>query len=84
MTTTQFFAGRLNAEREKLPVERLLVGDVVQAIEHGPLGVVRKTCAEGYAGWMSVEWRGSRGTAQARTMPYKAGVDRLYLVEPKR
>ena len=54
----------------KILVERLLEGDIVQAVEHGPLGTVTDSDR---GGWTLVEWR--RGTI----LPYRHGADRLYL-----
>lgn len=56
--------------RERVAVERLCVGDIVQAVENGPQGRVVDCDRQG---WTIVEYPAA--------MPYKNGVDGLYVVE---
>jgi hypothetical protein len=60
---------------DRIAVERLLAGDFVRAIEHGPIGKV--TNADCY-GWTIVSY-GRRHSREA-TMPYKHKQDRLILL----
>jgi hypothetical protein len=63
---------------DRLPVERLRKGDVVQAVERGPRGTVIDADR---AGWTLVRYlprsRGSDGI-----ISYKHGQDRLTLLQP--
>lgn len=54
----------------RVPVERLQEGDIVRAVDHGPLGIVADP---GNYGWTVVAYGKSR-------LPYKHGKDRLILV----
>jgi hypothetical protein len=66
-----------NHHPHRTPVERLKLGDLVQAVDAGPLG---KVIDPDRYGWTLVEYHQRH---EGGTVTYKHGLDGLYLIAPE-